>query len=171
MRKLKFTIGQPVLVDLNQQAKAGYDGDKRRVRRQIEWDEGRKMHTNQPEMGVITGMKQFWEGVYQSGSRAPHFGYGGHYEDYEPPYCSQDIEVLVWCVRLGYLNKELYFFEDDIKPNGEIHHFFKQHLCFPMDLVWNIPKKWTGGWSQYWREKMSRESKDWPRDSKGRWSK
>lgn len=169
-RKTKFMIGQPVLVDLNQRVVAGYDGDKRRVRRQIEWNKGRRDYANQPERGVITGMKQLWEGEYQAASQ-PGSSYFGYEHEYEQPYCSQDKEVLVWCVRLGYLNKELYFFEGDINVNGEIHEFFKQHRCFPMSTVDSIPKKWVGGYTKQYIEMIRRESKDWPRDEKGRWSK
>lgn len=169
-RKLKFMIGQPVLVDLNKQAKAGYDGDKRRVRREIEWKEWKRQFADQPELGVITGMKQFWEGEYNAGQSAGS-SYFGYEQEYEQAYTTQDKQVIVWCVRLGYLNKELYFFEEDIKPNGEIHEFFSQHRCFPMSTVDSIPKKWNGGVPERYRKQLSRESKDWPRDEKGRWSK
>jgi hypothetical protein len=116
-----------------------------------------QVHTNELELAVITGMKQFWEGEYTPG------GGSGIWDNFEPsePYTSQDKQVVVWCVRLGYRNKELYFFEEDI-----IDATFD-----PSHAGKDIPYFWSGGWSKAMREKMSRESKDWPRDKKGRFCK
>ena len=154
-----FKIGQLVEVNLNNQAEAHYEKEgKRRVKKKIDWL-GYKFETSEMTLARITGVKQLWEGQYERGSSGPMYGYGGHYEDYEEPYCSQDTEVIVWCVRLGYRNKELYFFAEDIK-----------RLDF-IGMGDDIPYFWNGGWSKEIRAKMSRESKDWPRDEKGRWKR
>jgi hypothetical protein len=113
----------------------------------------------------VTGVKVFHEGQYRSGNSSRSYSYFGEY-DYEPPYVSLDNVVSVWAVRLGYKNKEIYFFEEDLKPYGNTHKIFEQYICFDLD---NIPYFYSG-WNDHYRKQMSRESKDWPRDSKGRWA-
>ena len=164
--KRKFRIGQPVLVNLNDQVVAKYDrGEYRRVARVKHWH-GHNLHTNDPVLAIVTGVKEFREGKYHAGSTSGH-GFLQNYDDYEPAYTTTDNVVFAWAVRLGYKNKEIYFFEEDLKPYGNTHKIFDQYICFDLD---NIPFLYTG-WSDYYRKQMSRESKDWPRDEKGRWSK
>ena len=153
-----YKIGQLVLVNLNREARPGYDAsDNRRVKRAIEWD-SYKAHTDDLVLARITGVKCFWEGKYNQGSRAIA-GYGSHYEDYEQAYTTQDKQITVWGVRLGYKNKEIYFFPEDI-----------QRLDF-VAMGQDIPYFFCGPYSKDYRKKMSRESKDWPRDKHGKFSK
>jgi hypothetical protein len=166
--KRKFRIGQPVKVNLNHQVKADYEdgGRYRRVKRAIDW--GIKKETDELVLAIVTGAKSFQEGVYHAGGRSSIFSsYGGHYEDYDPPYLTVKESVTVWAVRIGYRNKEIYFFEEDLKPYGNTHKIFEQYICFDLD---NIPFFWCG-WNERYRKQMSRESKDWHRDERGRWSK
>ena len=151
-----FKIGQLVKVNLNKQVKADYEGNHRVVKRIVEW-RGYKGETDDLVLARITGVKQFWEGEYTPGYR----GSWDHYES-EEPYTSQDNQVVVWCVRLGYRNKELYYFEEDI-------HDAQETVIYPKHGE-EIPYVYSG-WTDHSRKKMSRESKDWPRDKKGRWTK
>jgi hypothetical protein len=157
-----FRIGQVVKVNLNHRVLVQYDEkDYRRVKRRIDW--GIKTDTNEPVLAIVTGVKTFQEGQYNKGSGG-HSGYGGMDYDYDPPYVTYDRQVTTWAVRLGYKNKEIYFFEDDL-DSKEVHFFFSQYVAFPNE---NIPYFYSS-WNDHYRKKMSRESKDWPRDSKGRW--
>jgi hypothetical protein len=156
--KRKFRIGQPVEVNLNHRVIADYELSKyRRVKRAEDWD----IHTetNDLVLAVVTGSKLFQEGEYNAGSPGRGvMGYGGHYEDYDPAYLSFDKTVEVWAVRIGYRNKEIYFFEADLKVIE-----FEEWTS-------NIPYFWSG-WTDRYREQMSRESKDWPRDDGGKWAR
>jgi len=163
--KRKFRIGQPVEVNLNHQVVVDYEdgGRYRKVKRAIDW--GIKKETNDLVLAIVTGAKLFREGTYHAGGTSSH-GFISNYDDYEPAYLSFDRNVEVWAVRLGYKNKEIYFFEEDLKPYGNTHKIFEQYVCFDLD---NIPYFYSG-WNDNYRKQMSRESKDWPRDSKGRWA-
>jgi len=165
--KRKFRIGQPVKVNLNHRVKSDYEdgGRYKRIKRAIDW--GIHTETNDLVLAIVTGAKLFQEGKYNAGSTGPVYGYGSDYPEYEPAYLSFDKSVEVWAVRIGYRNKEIYFFAEDLKPYGNTHKIFEQYICFDLD---NIPYFWSG-WNERNRKDMSRESKDWPRDSKGRWSK
>ena len=157
--KRKFEIGQSVLVNLNNQLKPGYDEkDYRAIRRLKDWHHGRNRETTELQLAKITGVKLFHEGHYNKGSSSV-FGYGGHYEDYESPYLTVKGTVHAWAVRLGYKNKELYFLYEDIEV-------LVNEGC-PDDK--NIPYFYCA-WNDYYRKKMSEESKDWPRDKQGKWA-
>ena len=162
--KRKFRIGQPVQVNLNHRAIADYEdeGKIRRVRRAEDW--GIHTETNDLVLAVVTGSKLFQEGEYHAGNNAPT-GYGSSYDDYEPAYLSFTRNVQVWGVRTGYRNKEIYFFEGDLQVTESLKCLFDG--IFP---TVNIPFFWSG-WNSENRKKVSRESKDWPRNSKGKWAK
>ena len=168
--KRKFRIGQPVLVNLNHRVKVDYELSKnRRVKRAEDW--GIHTETNDLVLAIVTGAKLFQEGEYHAGNSAPT-GYGSMYGDYEPAYLSFDKNVEVWGVRTGYRNKEIYFFEGDLKVTESqvmMDQVYKSdpYVCFPAS---NIPFFWSG-WTKHYQDKMSKESKDWPRDSKGKWAK
>lgn len=165
--KRKFRIGQPVEVNLNHQVAVDYEdgGRYRKVKRAIDW--GIKKETNDPVLAIVTGAKLFQEGTYHAGGGSSRFSnYGGHYEDYEPAYLSFDRNVEVWAVRTGYRNKEIYFFEQDLKITESLK-MFDQWMCFPTS---DIPFFYSG-WTEHFKKKVSKESKDWARDEKGRWAK
>jgi len=150
--KRKFRIGQPVMVNLNHQVLADYDSENyRRVKRSVDWH-GHNIETNERVLAIITGVKLFQEGYYNKGTSRGIFN---PEDEYEAPYLSVHESITTWAVRLGYRNKEIYFFEKDMET---------------IKSSSNIPYLYTG-WNDHYKEKMSKESKDWPRDAKGRWSK
>lgn len=111
-------------------------------------------------LGVITGIKVMCEGWhYQAEAYTP--GYNSMYPD-DPPDPG-GLEVVkthyLWCVRSGYANKEHYFFEEDIK------------IVVSSDEIPFKDTGWNSSMADKGRADMSRWSKDFPRDSKGRWSK
>ena len=163
--KRKFRIGQPVQVNLNHRVIVDYEdeGKARRVRRAEEW--GIHTETNDLVLAVVTGAKIFQEGEYHQGSTGPVYGYGSDYSEYEPAYLKFHNTVEVWAVRIGYRNKEIYFYGEDLKVTESLKCLFDG--IFP---TINIPFFWSG-WNSENRKKVSRESKDWPRDSKGKWAK
>jgi hypothetical protein len=162
--KRKFKIGQLVKVNVNNRVEPVYKEDRiRLVLRQTEIY-GYNKEPDTLQLARITGVKLFQEGKYQAGSTIFR-GYGSSYEDYDPAYLESSNTVTVWAVRLGYRNKEIYFFEEDIIP---IDIFIPS---VPGEIKEDIPYFWAGGYSKAYREKLSRESKEWPRDEKGRWSK
>jgi hypothetical protein len=153
--KRKFRIGQPVEVNLNHRVIADYELSKyRRVKRAEDW--GIHTETNDLVLAIVTGAKLFQEGDYQAGSTGPV--YRMDYAEYEPAYLKFTESVEVWAVRIGYRNKEIYFFEADLKVIE-----FEEWTS-------NIPYFWSG-WTDRYREQMSRESKDWPRDDGGKWAR
>jgi hypothetical protein len=163
--KRTFEIGQLVEVNLNHEARADYEDNVRIVKRKINWT-GYKFESDDLVLAKITGVKHLQEGVYNVGSE---IGYGMDAE-YEPAYFTSTHMVMVWLVRLGYKNKEKAFFEKDINviPANSLQ-IFNQYICTPKDM--DIPFFYGGPYTDGWKKKMSRESKDWPRASNGRWSK
>ena len=162
--KRKFKIGQVVEVNLNYRVIANYTkGGKRVVMRKTDW-EGYNSETNDLVLAKVTGVKTFQLGQHHAGS-----SWGYEYEA-EPAYLAVSGQVDVWAVRLGYKNKEIYFFEKDIvvTPANELV-LFGEMVCVKVNL--DIPYFWNGGWSEELKKRMSRESKDWPRDKRGRWSR
>lgn len=159
-REKKFSIGDVVEIDKWKALKnyyvpieKGISKTRKEVHR-INW--GREEDPTRPReicLGIITGMKRFIEGEYYSPS-SPIYSYDSYDRDYEPGGVVQDNIVTCWCVRTGYLNKELYFFEEDIQKVDPIH----KH---------DIPMLDTG-WTNAAREQMSRPSRDFERDEKGR---
>lgn len=154
----KFTIGQLVKVNLNNRVDPVYSEEQLRlVLRQTEIY-GYKKETDELHLARITGVKLFQEGKYIAGSSVFR-GYGSSYEDYDTAYLEHGNTVTTYAVRLGYRNKEIYFFEEDIirlrclEERGEIPYF------------------WNGGCPESYRKQLSRESKTWPRDEKGRFCK
>lgn len=152
-----YKIGTLVEVNLNNEVVAYYDADSnRRIVRSIEIN-GKK-HTNELWVGRITGAKLFQEGKYYPGSEPVSSSLFSPVIDgeYEQPYLHPIKNIEVWGVRLGYRNREIYFFSIDITVLAE--HLYRG----------DIPMMWTG-WNKQAREQMSRESKDWARDKKGQW--
>ena len=90
MDKRIFRIGQPVKVNLNHRILVQYDvHDYRRVKRRI--DGQIKTESDEPVLAIVTGVKVFQEGQYHKGDAGrPLVGYGGHYDDYDPPMVTLD---------------------------------------------------------------------------------
>jgi hypothetical protein len=163
--KRVFTIGQLVKVNLNNQIEVHYDTKQyRRVKRKIEWT-GRQFEQNELVLAKITGVRTFQEGKYTAAYTSS--GYMEPPEN-EEAYVSFDRSITTWALRLGYKNKELYYFVEDLEEVEFVS--FKEILDSNKNKI-DIPYFWTGGWSKEMRAKISRESEDWPRDKRGRWSK
>ncbi len=75
---------------------------------------------------------------------------------YEPGYLDVKNTVFVWKVRRGMTNKEIEVFEKDMNYMMN-YAFFK------------LPLRFNSEWTKEAREEMSKISKDFPRDEKGRW--
>lgn len=141
--KPTFKIGQSVQVNLGDEVGAKYDNKNYRVIGYI------KDYLNEYVDGKITGMKTFQEGQIRGG-----YKYHNYYDfepEYSTPYLDVKDTIKVWGVRLGYINRELYFFEEDIIKIDDR----------------DIPYKYVR-WTDEEKEWMSKESKHWPRDEKGR---
>lgn len=156
----KFKIGEVVEIDKWKAIKIEYlpiNGDVNQQRKTcVRSNYGREDDPYCPKdicFGLITGMKRFIEGKYYAPSKSG-WSYDGPDYDYEPGGVIQENMVTCWCVRTGYLNKELYFFEEDIVEVDPIYRH-------------DIPMLDTG-WTKKAREQMRRESKEWDRDKKGR---
>jgi len=163
-----FKIGQLVKVNLNKQAIANYEHDNRLVKRSSEWYYANK-HSDELLLARITGAKRYWEGKYTAGSKMTTGIWDNFEFEPEGAYTTQDKQITVWGVRLGYVNKEIYFFAEDIVSAGVSVSVFKQEVFYPDNK--DIPYFWNGGWSEHMKAKLGKESKTWPRDKKGRWKK
>ncbi len=168
--KRVFRIGQLVQVNMRDEARWGYEDKQRLVMRVRYWN-GLTGKSSPDEIvrARITGVKVMHEGKYTPAARGFSFESPAYPDDSEPAYLEHTNQVVLWGVRLGYRNKERYFFPDDIESLGEQHTIFKSEVHYPLEH--DIPYFYSGPYSSDYREKLSRESKSWGRDSKGRWSK
>jgi len=105
-----------------------------------------------PIVGKVVGMAARMKGDYYSGNR--QYSYNGEY-DYEPGYLSNTKVIYVWLVRTGMLNKQIEVLDSDIS----LHKGKK-----------DFPLKYMPPWSDDLRKAVSIDSKDYPRDKKGRWT-
>lgn len=158
MKKRRFTIGDIVEVDKEKRLVPRYipvaEGASRE-KRVIQRYNQDSVHGNaykEIRLAVITGMKRFIEGEYYP-SNTFYDGYNGGME-VEPGGVIQENIVTCWAVRTGYLNRELYFFEEDLK---EVDPIYRHDIPF-LDT----------GWNDKARKDMSRWSKDFNRDERGR---
>ena len=104
-----------------------------------------------PIVGQIAGLKRF-----MLGKRFPEsttFGHDGE-PDYGQAYLQVTSTVMVWEVKIGWLNKIVYVLQEDINP--------AQSAKLPMMFQEQCP------WSQAAREEMRKEAASMDRDSKGR---
>ncbi len=161
-KKRRFTIGDIIEVDKENRVEAFYmpltegASKEKRVLRRHNHDRQDDPHVyKEVVIGVITGLKRFVEGEYYAPSTSSPSYYNPDY-DYEPGGVVHEKTVTCWAVRFGYLNKECYFFEEDLQEVDPIH----KH---------DIPMLYVG-WTDKARADMSRWSKDFKRDEKGRWA-
>ena len=146
MKNPKFKIGDWVLI----KAKVRLDYDKngyRQVKR-----------TPTEKTGQICGAKRRFLGKISNPS----------YYSGDQAYLTVKGSILVWLVRIGYLNKPIEVFEEDIE------------LIFPMilrdmdKLLFIEPgTPWFYRDDPFWTERdkedLRKYMKDHPRDEKGRW--
>lgn len=160
MSKRKFKIGQLVKVNLNDRVRSTYDKDNyKRICRQRDL---RKDNQEELVLAKITGVKLYYEGKGSPGSKYNAF------QDYNEAHLKVENSVTTWAVRVGYKNKELYFFVEDIQTTKDTLTTTANEVV-PTESL-DIPYFFTGPYPKHWREQMSRESKDWPRDKRGRWT-
>jgi hypothetical protein len=158
MKERKFNIGDIVEVDKENRVEAFYTGEKGDNRVLLRHNHDRQNDLNvykEITIGVITGLKRFVEGKYYPSSTSTPSYYSPDY-DIEPGGVIHEKTITCWAVRTGYLNKEIYFFEEDITEVDPIHRH-------------DIPTLDTG-WTKKAREDMSRWSKGFGRDAKGRFA-
>lgn len=143
MKKPRFKIGE--WVETNTIVTFGYKGDKRvpiKFKRNV--------------IGQIVGATYRHTGEYSHGIK--HGGYMEGY-DYEQASLVGGDRVLVWQIKIGYLNKPVEALGEDI--------FIAWHSR-EKGLPWLHTRN---KWPQWAKDKLSGESKSWPRDEKGRWVK
>jgi hypothetical protein len=176
-KELKFRIGDRVKIDMRKEIRVVYEdkinssGKEQQYKTLMTAEEELEKCTLSPmpedkRRAVITGMKIFCEGWhYASYQSSP--SYFDPVGDYEPGGIDVQKVHYLWCVRFGYVNKEHYFRGEDIlRILDSVGSVYNRPMYIPFkDTGWN-----TSTANRY-RKQMSRESKSWPRDSKGRWSK
>jgi hypothetical protein len=108
-----------------------------------------------PLKGKITGATYKFLGTYDPGSKG--YDYDGNYDN-ESPYLYVDSSVFVYTVKLGLMNLNLYVLPEHIINCTEKFKFPIKHT--------NITPLTTEQ-----RKDLSKWSKDYPRDVKGRWAK
>lgn len=136
-----FKIGDWVIVKAGAVSVLNYENENDRI---ISIRKVERVEYKKPLLGKITGATWKSEGEIKSGY------------DYEPAYLIVDKKVFVWTYRIGLLNKERYALEKDI------------------ELVEDHPEKLPRlycGYSDEYKKNLSKESKKWPRDEKGRFIK
>ena len=159
--KISFKIGDWVRVKAR--TEVGYETEE-------EFEKGKRLgnikhtrklrrvpYTHEGVIGQIVGARRKMFGELKGGSTLN--SYTGA-EDYTDGYLEVQNSVIVWLVRPGYLNKPIEAVEEDIERPGE---------WISDELPWFSSSFDT---SEERREKirkeMSKDSKDWPRDEKGR---
>jgi len=100
--------------------------------------------TEKLQRGKITGIKKMFTGKVNY--------------DFEDRCFEQNECIAVWEIRAGLLNKPIYALDKDVIK-------CERHQPFPL-LAANSYK-----WSEQDKRNLSEDSKNWPRDEKGRWCK
>ena len=108
---------------------------------------------SRPKLGRVVGLCRRFEGDYKSSSQ-------GYYGDWEAPYLSITNSKLFWLVKFGWLNKPILCSDECLTL---------AKLCEIKDF----PKLFVQqhNWAEEDRKYLSEDSKNWPRDKKGRWTK
>ena len=107
-----------------------------------------------PLRGEIVGIKTFYLGKVRHSSG----GCNGEW-DYEQGYLLVEGTIVLWAIKQGMMNKEIYVKDEDIY--AVVKNRDKFPIRYGRKLNWNEKDR------QIQREIMS----DIPRDSKGRWLK
>jgi hypothetical protein len=144
----KFQIGQGVrvkaVVDSHWETSTKYLERSKKV---IE-----RMECSETTIGQITGVRRIVLGSIIEGSS----GYMG--EDYEPNSFNPEKVIMVWEVRTGLTNKPILAYPEDL-----------ERVWLRMDMPVPILRSCAIVYSDVYRKAMSEDSKNWPRDAKGRW--
>ncbi|MDY6957871.1 MAG: hypothetical protein SVK08_01805 [Halobacteriota archaeon] len=160
-KNLKYKIGDYVTVDLRNEVLVEYTDDLRKLVKSKNAYRPSISDTKKEEIrkGQITGIKTFYEGKIK-------YGVITYPDDYSPGYLKVSKTIYLWCVRFGYTNKEHYFFEEDIsRMLMPARVVFTRNIFIPFkDVGWNTPE------GEKAKEIMREESKNYPRDKKGRFA-
>lgn len=117
MKMPTFKIGQQVLVDKYKRVVVDYDSDDNRFL--VRWGDAGELRSGlkKSAVGVVVGAKNMQEGKLRGG------GYVSSTFLIDPDYERGVLHVkrvtTVWLVRLGYLNRPLRFFPEDMLPVNE----------------------------------------------------
>lgn len=149
MKKTEFNLGDVVIVDYRNRVETIYEEYKRILYKPA--SEVSKFEEVDERKGMIVGARHVQEGDWNKGVYDYEDGYTS------PPYLSDIKTKLVYLIRFGLTNKEVMFLEEDIELIGTNYWY-----DFPTRFVKITEKE---------REFMSKASKSYPRDSKGRFSK
>jgi len=103
--------------------------------------------------GIIAGACYRHEGVNHPGGNS----FDGEMTEYEDPWFESTKRHFLYKIKEGMMNKEHLALPKDIK------------LIEPFKIP--ILKTHQPEYTEAWRKMMSEDSKNWPRDSKGRWAK
>jgi len=105
-----------------------------------------------PQFGQVIGLATRYDGNIKGG-----YSYGF---EFDPNYFIPTQTHLFWQVKFGLLNKPIYVREEDIR-------------LATIDEVEELPKLYMSRcpYSDKDRKYLSEDSKNWPRDSKGKWTK
>ena len=105
-----------------------------------------------PQQGQVVGLATRYDGKIIS--PVTH----GYYDDYESNYFVPTKTHVFWHVKFGLLNKPVLVQAEDMRfaTVGEVEDLPK--LCV------------RGYWNDKMRQAISKDSKNWARDSKGRWT-
>ena len=79
-------------------------------------------------------------------------------ENVDPSYLAITDTIVCWAIKTGKFNKPVYALDEDVED-----------VVGPMHLPVLYSRKCK--WSEKDKLELSKESKNWPRDSKGRWIK
>jgi hypothetical protein len=137
-------------VEVKSRVEFYYDKDRMRKTREAPYDE--------PWKGQVVGVATRMLGQYYppETSYSPSYDSMTDYGEYEPAYLTWEKTVRVWLVRRGMINLPV-----EVSSQGlEITTPEEQ-----LPWMWTNPLRCT----KEYRSMLSRESRDWPRDEKGRW--
>lgn len=150
MKKTKFNLGDVVIVDYRNRVETIYEEYKRVLYKPA--SEVSKFEEVDERKGMIVGARYIQEGYWHRGRYDEEGGWS------DPPHLTNIKTKLVYLIRFGLTNKEVMFLEEDIIEEP----FTVNWTAFPTRFV-KITKEE--------RESMSKASKSYPRDEKGRWTK
>jgi hypothetical protein len=155
-KKYKFEIGEVVLAGCRAEMQFTIDEIQRSY---TDEKELKIIRLASPIIGKICGMRRRFYGVVHPESPCTPSYYGGG-DDYIPAYLEVKGSVLLYEIKEGMLNRPIEVLEKHITKIKDFSPGFLLNYQFPL-LYTGITEKV--------KEYLRNESKNWPRDKKGRW--